>query len=314
MGSPESIVYIEVNTPGQEVEGQRVYFNRQSAGINGWILYHYDGNTPNIRIVDEDDDPPYIQFATIGGGTFDAPAIVNYFGSRGPAAGATTGFEWRVGGTAIATMDTQFLLKPSGTTAARPTPTVGMTRYNTTFGSHEGYIGGGVWATQTGVIDKSTQAIATTANGNFISYSVPGGTLGTNNLLHIRASGTWATLNATAKTVVITVSYGGTTMWADTSASLAGNSNTGWNIDIVLAANNSATAQTLSGIMQIGGTGASTTGSTGDLSSDEILSQAVLNGTAAFNSAGAGTLNIAVTFSGAGSNNWTKNYHWIEKK
>jgi hypothetical protein len=43
----------------------RTYFDRGSPGINGWITYDYDGNTPNLRLIDEDDDPPYIAFRTM---------------------------------------------------------------------------------------------------------------------------------------------------------------------------------------------------------------------------------------------------------
>ena len=148
-GSPlsdtgDATVYIEVNTSGAGIEGQRVYFNRQSAGINGWIVYFYDGNTPNIRILDEDDDPPYIAFQTIGSGTFSSPEFDNQFGSRGPVAGATTGFKWTVDGTEIMSVDTNFLELPDDTTANRPgSPVNGMVRYNTTTDKFEGYENGG---------------------------------------------------------------------------------------------------------------------------------------------------------------------------
>lgn len=122
-GSPDpsgnATLYIEVNTPSAEIEGMRTYFNRQSAGINGWILYHYDDNTPNIRIIDEDDDPPYISFRTIGSGTFDSPEFESAFGARGAVANRTTGFSWYIGnvsngGTEIMSLDTSFLNLNSG--------------------------------------------------------------------------------------------------------------------------------------------------------------------------------------------------------
>jgi hypothetical protein len=72
LGSNNSTVFIEV--PADTIsEGLRVYFHRSTAGISGWITYDYDGAAPNIRLTDEDDDPPYIQFNTIGTGTYLLP-------------------------------------------------------------------------------------------------------------------------------------------------------------------------------------------------------------------------------------------------
>jgi hypothetical protein len=134
-------LYIQVDGDAQS-EGMRTYFKRSEADISGWIVYHYDGNTPNIRLIDEDDDPPYIAFQTIYGGTYNSPQFDNRFGTRGPVAGATTGFQWIVNGTSISEMDSQFFMPPKGTTAQRPgTPVAGYTRFNTTFGGLESHDG-----------------------------------------------------------------------------------------------------------------------------------------------------------------------------
>jgi len=152
VSSPElnggATLYIEVNTPGSAVEGMRTYFNRQSAGINGWITYHYDANTPNIRLTDEDDDPPYVSFRTIGTGTFDTPEFESAFGARGAVANRTTGFAWydgnvSNGGTEVMALDTDFLRIPVRTTANRPSsPVNGMVGYNSTTNKYEGYENG----------------------------------------------------------------------------------------------------------------------------------------------------------------------------
>jgi hypothetical protein len=143
-------------------EGLRTYFKRSSAGISGWIAYHYDQNTPNIRLTDEDDDAPYISFSTISTGTYDNPLHVSVFGARGTYGsrdniGDNPGFAWFIGNNTnpaalitayqpVMELDSQWLRIPTGTTAQRPaSPANGMVRYNTTTNKLEGYENGG-WA------------------------------------------------------------------------------------------------------------------------------------------------------------------------
>lgn len=131
--------YVEVNGDAAS-EGIRTYFKRSSPGINGWITYDYDGATPNLRLTDEDDDSPYIQFNVIGTGTYSAPQYNNSFGGRGPVSGATTGFSWKINGVEVSSLDSQWLGLPGGTTAQRPgTPVNSMLRYNSTLSSFEFY-------------------------------------------------------------------------------------------------------------------------------------------------------------------------------
>ena len=140
--------YVEVPTETTS-EGFRIYFNRDTP-IGGWITCDYDQNAPNFRLTDEDDDPPYIQFNTVGNGSYETPQYLSYFGARGDYGTRTTGFEWRIGtgtanwgeATSIMTLDSQFLKMPTGTTAQRPaSPTAGMMRFNTTIGASEVYDG-----------------------------------------------------------------------------------------------------------------------------------------------------------------------------
>jgi hypothetical protein len=109
----------------------------------------------------------------------------------------------------------------------------------------------------------------------------------------------------------MTISYGGTTIWSDTSPTIANNNTVGWNVDVILASNNSVTAQSLNGVIHIGSAGGVTTGITGDLGTDEITSVAVLAGTSSVNSANAQTLNLGVSFNGGGIN-WTRYFYFIE--
>lgn len=304
--------YIETNTSGND--GLRCYFNSGSAATSAYINYSYDGASPYIRIVDGDDDPAYILFNTIGSGSLAAPQFVNRFGGRGPVAGATTGFAWQVNGSEIATLDSQWLELPDGTTAQRPTGVNGMIRYNTSFLREEAFEPGG-WVRRIGIIDKTTtNAVITTAGpNNTYSFTVPGGTLGTDGILRLTLAGLWANASGVGRTVTVAISYGGTTMWSDTSATLATGADLGWNMVFYLCANNATNSQTLNGMIMLGSTGAVGTGVAGDLSSDEITGNAqIVGNNAAADSTADQTLAVSVTFSG-GTITWTKYFHILEK-
>lgn len=142
----KSALYIQIDGD-TTVEGMRTYFKRSTAGFSGWITYHYDQAAPNIRVTDEDDDPTYISFRSIGNGSYDNPQYVSSFGARGPQAGVATGFSWwnrssAESGTELMALDSNFLRLPKGTTAQRPTTVEsGMIRFNTTTGKTEEYSG-----------------------------------------------------------------------------------------------------------------------------------------------------------------------------
>jgi len=107
-GDTNATLYVEVDGGGFGDEAARFYWNR-GVGFGGFISYDYDGTAPNIRIVDEDDDPTHMLFQTIGIGTEVAPQFDNRFGTRGGTGTATTGFKWTVNGTEVAIMDTNFI-------------------------------------------------------------------------------------------------------------------------------------------------------------------------------------------------------------
>lgn len=164
------------------------------------------------------------------------------------------------------------------------------------------------------VLNKTTTdtVITGAGPGNTLSYAVPGGTLSTDKILRVKLSGRWLNGSGGTRSVTIAVSYGGTTMWSDTSPALANNVDVGWYMEMDLVANGSTTSQKLVGHVEIGDTGTTTTGLSGNLATDEILSTAIIIGNnAAINSANTQSLNITVTFSGTGTT-WTKYYHTIE--
>jgi hypothetical protein len=303
--------YTEVQSGGTDIEAVRVYFNRGSAAISAWITNAYDGAAPYQRYIDGDNDPSYIRFDTVGSGSFGTPQHRNQFGSRGGVSSATDGFSWKYNGTEISSMGSQFFSQPSGTTGQRPTPSVGMSRFNSTEGLQETYQANS-WGTQGGVVDKTVVTTTATGTSNFISYTVPGGMLGTNRLIRVKAAGTWANSAGANRQVTITISYGGVTMWSDNTANYNSINAVGWNIELYLASNNATGSQTLNGNVIVGGfANAPTTGVTGDFSTDEILAQAILTGTSTVNSNANQTLNVQCSFSGNGMT-WTKYFHIIE--
>ena len=326
-----STVYIE--TDGSNQDGQLVYFNNGgSAAVSGYIGYAYDTNAPYIRIVDADDDAPYITFNTIGTGTITNPLYVSAFGARGTNASRTlgnnSGFSWYVGAntnaaalitadTPIMELDTQFLRIPNGTTAQRPaTPILGMIRYNSTTSRVEMYDQTTTtpqWTSLMGVIDKSTTAVTATvaAATTIMTYSVPGGTLLTDGVLRFSLEGDWVNASGAARTCTFLVSYGGTTLWSATTPSLANATRTGWELQLNLVAASSATAQSLTGTLTMSTIGTPTTGTTGVIGAT-AFGNASIYGTSAVNSAVAQTLLVTVAFSGA-TPGFTRRFYTIEK-
>ena len=208
---------------------------------------------------------------------------------------------------------TASLTVPMGTTAQRPgSPTDAMLRYNSDLDNIE-YYRSVTWVQSSGVIAKSvvTTTLTTTGGGNILSITIPGGLLTTTNALRIKSAGTWANTSGANRTVTPTISYGGTTMWADTSASLATGNTIGWSLDLILASNNSATAQSVNGVILLGSTGTVTTGITGNLGTATLTGTAILTGTSAVNSATNQTLTISVAFSGA-TISWSTYYYIVE--
>jgi hypothetical protein len=303
-------LYVEVTSAGSGVEGIRTYFNR-GPGLSSFITYDYDGAAPNLRLTDEDNDSPYVQFNVVGSGTYQAPQYNNVFGGRGSPSNATTGFSWKVNGSEISTMDSQFFVPPSGTTAQRPSPTVGMVRYNSSTGKPEVYVPN-VWASVSGIIDKSvaSQMIVGSAGiTNIVSYVVPGGTLGTGNIIRLKTSGRWdATSNN--KTFTLRISYGGVILWQDVCGTQASNSQSGWEIAFDIFANQSTTSQLLNGHVVVGRGGNPDVGE-GGINTDEITANGVIYGTSTVNSTLDQTLVASIEPNG-NTQTFTKNMHTIE--
>lgn len=203
---------------------------------------------------------------------------------------------------------------PIGTTAQRPTtPVSGMLRYNSTIGLFEFYQG--AWLSYTGTIDKSTVSVVQTGttSANMFSYSVPANVLTANNILRTSLGGTWGNTATTALSINITISYGGTVMWAGTSGTMA-TGTTGWNIELYLAGNNSTTSQTLTGKIILDSVGSPTTGVGSILAATITASPQIstaIAGTSAVASTSAQVYTVAIVASATGST-ITKNFHITE--
>lgn len=173
--------YIETNTSG--AEGMRCYFNSGSPASSGWIVYGYAGSQPIIRLIDADDDPSYIRFDTIGGGTYTTPTIRNRFGGRGADAASTTGFEWQVNEATIALLDSTFVTVPTllnTLTGVALTATTGAAATTTSVGNNVTLRGGAGGSTSgAGGAVTVTGGIPTAGAGGAVTISGAAG-VGTN--------------------------------------------------------------------------------------------------------------------------------------
>lgn len=295
-------LYVEIPTISP-LDGLRCYFNR-GVGLSGYVTYAYDGSRPYIRLTDEDDDPTMIQFSTIGSGTYTVPQYSCTFGARGALAAIQNGFSWAVGGTEISSMDSQFFSPPAGTTADRPTPTVGMTRYNSTLGRQENYVPN-TWIVGTGILDKSSTAtsVTGTTTASIISYSLPGGTLGTDGIIDVAMGGNWVNTSGANRSVTIAVVYGATTLWTRTSSVTAKGTTRPWLFNLKFYPNGSTSAQKITGQFTIGAIGS-------NINTTSILVNNIIEATSAEDSTVTKTLSVNITNSGVNTT-FTCNYYTL---
>jgi hypothetical protein len=275
----------------------------QGGGLAGEAGFSFDSVAKTLSVVGS---APRLSLNVVGTGSIAAP---QYTCGIGTGANIMT---VSLGGATAFTVRPDSVIVPVGNTAGRPTvPAFGMLRYNTTENVLESY-SPGAWMMQHGIIDKSvvSQTVTTSGNRPILTYTVPGGVLGSNNMLRVRTSGYWSNTSGGNTTVTLSVSYGGTVLYSDVSPAQSNGRESGWNIDLVFAANSSTTSQTLSGEMKIGGFAAANVG-IGDLGSDEILSVAILYGSSSINSAVAQNFVVSVDVSRAGGQ-FVKLYHFIE--
>lgn len=198
---------------------------------------------------------------------------------------------------------TEGIVLPAGPSSSRPlVPALGETRYNTELRSVE-YYQPNVWVKTSGVVEKDISDLSLTGTGenDLMNYIVPAGTLGTDGIIRISINGSIANASGANRTYTIRVRYGATVLYADTTATQGTGTTVGLTVNLFFSANGSATAQSVNGFVMVGGTGAVTTGVTGDLSSDEITSTAIINATSAVNSNADQALRVTIQASGTGT-------------
>lgn len=175
--------------------------------------------------------------------------------------------------------------------------------------------GDGTWATPSGSGGWATGLLFTTtasatvvsntvADTAIFSGTIPGGTLGTQGAVKFVIHGQITNGTGTNKTVAISAKYGATTLWKDSTGNI-GTSGTArtFNIEGILFADNSATAQRVAITnVTIGPAAAATTGY-GDIAGTPILFFAgAAGGTSAETSSGDLTLEISMELSAADAN------------
>lgn len=139
--------------------------------------------------------------------------------------------------------------------------------------------------------------------------TVPANTLSTNLGVRLLAFGTLTNVTGSNQTLTLTIRYGTTVMYADTTPNI-GSSGTArpWRVELHLFGDGATNAQRLEGAFTIGPAASATTGY-GDLAGTPIIFNfAPFGGTAAEDSTGALALDVRMTLS-TNSTNYTVTRH-----
>ena len=113
------------------------------------------------------------------------------------------------------------------------------------------------------LLDANTDTVSiNTVNTTAIySYQVPPGVLQTKGALRVEAAGTILNNTGSSRDMIVTVKYGATTLWQDTSGLIGTSTNTyGWKIDFLFGNNGAADDQKMNGRFAISGAGPATVG------------------------------------------------------
>lgn len=109
---------------------------------------------------------------------------------------------------------------------------------------------------------------------DFLNYTVPGNTLGTNKALRISVRGDALNNSGGTATIRTKITYGATLIYNDLGGSAATDaSRRAYNIDLILFAKNATNSQGCYGTVFLGAAGLATTG-VGDMGDNELVTGA----------------------------------------
>lgn len=163
----------------------------------------------------------------------------------------------------------------------------------------------GGWAT--GILFQTTTSSTVITNSTtettIFSGTVPGGTLGTGGAVHFYITGQITNVSGAGQTFILRVKFGGTTMYAATSASLSSTSTARtFQIEGWVNPENSASAQRFGGTLAINAPVAATTGYGPLDGTPPMFYLPCFGGTATVDSSSDRTLDITMELSAADSN------------
>ncbi len=193
------------------------------------------------------------------------------------------------------------VLVSKGTTAQRPTGVNGYIRQNTDINAPEFF--DEAWTQFVGVLDRQgTQLDINTTNTiqTFYTFSVPANVMDTQKMLRLRLYGDYLNNSGSASTLTVTISFGGTTVYADASTAFTASATRHpFDFEILLANQNATNVQVLGGTLSMGTAAAAATG-LGDLAA--VIAAATgfstpIFGTGARDTTAANTLLVQVTHS-----------------
>lgn len=120
--------------------------------------------------------------------------------------------------------------------------------------------------------------VNTSAETDALSYTVPGGTLGTADALRVQIKADYLNNTGATAIIVLKLKYGATTMYHDVTFTLNASAvRYPALIDFILFPKNSTSSQGLSGNLYVGNNTASTAG-IGDIGTDEMWANAPITG------------------------------------
>lgn len=133
--------------------------------------------------------------------------------------------------------------------------------------------------TETDILNVTVTELDVTSSiteTDFLNYTVPANTLGTNKALRITIKADALNSSGGVATIRLKITYGATLIYNDLGGSAASDAaRRAYNIDLILFAKNATNSQGCYGTVYLGAAGLATTG-VGDMGDNEIISSTPL--------------------------------------